>query len=357
MTDRFGQEAQVLSDDVLSADGPVHAAPQVHARTLAPYAAAGILIAVRNGVVGLKTAEVVDAEHIIDITEIFDAAHPPGEAISCHVAPIKQRVAPKLSGGGEAIRWTAGNFLRILVFIQLEQLRMCPDIDTVQRNVDRQVTNDLNALFVGIFLQCIPLFEEEELQHFPEVHFRRKLLLGVPDYMRIVVTQSRLPVLPWSAVIFLFQRHEEGVVLQPVAVEPAEIMVFFRQRILLQELICRFAKDRITFFVENTVIDVIGFAFPVDINIVFLFDETFGTELIQIDEVRITGEGGERLIRRISVTGWTDGKQLPVGLSRFLQEGNKISCGLSHGADTLIGSKGGEVHQNAVTSHGCSPLS
>ena len=58
------EEAQVLGDDGLLAQRAVDGAEQADARSLEPLATAGVLVAKRDGVVGVETAEVVDAQHV-----------------------------------------------------------------------------------------------------------------------------------------------------------------------------------------------------------------------------------------------------------------------------------------------------
>ena len=110
----------------------------------------------------------VDSQYIINMTEIIDSSDPPRIIIFCHLIPVKERIAPQLSCGRKAIRRTTGNFLRHEILIQLKKFRMRPDIHAVLRNINRQITDKINAFVIDILLQTLPLTEEEILQHFPE---------------------------------------------------------------------------------------------------------------------------------------------------------------------------------------------
>ena len=85
--------------------------------------------------------------------------------------PAVNRVAPKLTCGREIIRWNTGYHSRISFIIQVEELRMGPYVRAVHRNKNRNITDDLNALFMRIIHQVIPLLEKAELHEFIEVDF------------------------------------------------------------------------------------------------------------------------------------------------------------------------------------------
>ena len=67
-------------------------------------------------------------------------------------------------------------------------------------------------------------------------------------------------------------------------------------------------------------------AAPADAIELLLLQPSVLNELIEVDEVRIAREGGEGLIRRISVAGRVDRQDLPVGLPGFFEKINKVKA-------------------------------
>ena len=64
--DLRSEKAKVLSDDVLFPQGAVHRLEKIQAGAGPPAAVAGGGVPVRDGVIGLETPEVVDAQRVIE---------------------------------------------------------------------------------------------------------------------------------------------------------------------------------------------------------------------------------------------------------------------------------------------------
>ena len=56
-----------------------------------------------------------------------------------------------------------------MLLIQLEQLPVDPHIRAVQRDVDRDIPDDLHAVLLGICPDTVPLFKKFILAEFPEI--------------------------------------------------------------------------------------------------------------------------------------------------------------------------------------------
>ena len=66
------------------------------------------------------------------------------------IIPSIDRITPQLTICRKSIRRTSGNRDQILFFIQFKELRMRPGIRTVVGNINRNVSDNLNTLFVRI---------------------------------------------------------------------------------------------------------------------------------------------------------------------------------------------------------------
>ncbi len=154
---RVGEEAQVLGNDLPSAQRPVHRFEEVQAGAGLPPPVSGGLVAVRDGVVLVKAPEVVDAQHVEQPELKTDAPQPPAVAILFHHLPVKQGIAPQLAIGRERVRRTARHLHRRQLLVQLELLGDGPHVGAVQRHIDGQVADDGNALPIRPRLQRVPL--------------------------------------------------------------------------------------------------------------------------------------------------------------------------------------------------------
>ena len=111
----------------------------------------------------------VDAQHVVDLALVGDAALPPGVAVMLHKIPVKEGVAPELAAGGEPVGRTARHLGGQQVFVQLELLGVGPYVHAVAGDVDGQIPDDGHPPGVGVLPEGEPLAEEEVLNRLPEV--------------------------------------------------------------------------------------------------------------------------------------------------------------------------------------------
>ena len=94
LTDRVKHLAQILGHDGQAAQSVVQRAEQIHAGALLPAAVAGRGLPCRDRPVGVKAAEVVNAQDVIDGQCMAHAADPPRIAGPAVILPVVERVAP-----------------------------------------------------------------------------------------------------------------------------------------------------------------------------------------------------------------------------------------------------------------------
>ena len=155
--------AKILRNDLLPSKGLLHFAEQIDPGTFFPVTANGIFRTIWNGKILVKATEMIDSYHIIKAEYVAQSGDPP--LISCIsvVIPAVQRISPELSCCGKSVRRASGYSHRHILLIQLEKLRMSPGICTVHSYIDRDISDDLDTFFVGIFFQFHPLFIEFKL--------------------------------------------------------------------------------------------------------------------------------------------------------------------------------------------------
>ena len=134
------------------AQRPFDGAEQLDAGSLFPMAAAGSLVAVGNGIIFIEAAEVVDAGDVVKAEAIVHAADPPLIAGGAVLLPAVEGIAPQLAVFGEGVRRAACHGDGNVFSVQLEQLRMRPCVRAVHGDVNRDIADDLHAVFVGVVL-------------------------------------------------------------------------------------------------------------------------------------------------------------------------------------------------------------
>ena len=88
------EKAQILSNELHLGEPVEQYLHQIHARALDPMTVFGGRIAVRNGPITLKTPEMVDAQHIIQLGGPVYPANPPAVAVRLHGLPAIEGIAP-----------------------------------------------------------------------------------------------------------------------------------------------------------------------------------------------------------------------------------------------------------------------
>ncbi len=139
------------------------------AGSLAPFPFFRCEIAIRNGIITGNTDKVINPYDIIHLCRKSHTVFPPCKSVIFHLIPVIKRVAPQLTCRAEIIRRHTGNRDGTAIFIELEQIRMPPDVCTVQRHVNRNITNDLNPVIICIRFQLTPLPVKLKLAELPEI--------------------------------------------------------------------------------------------------------------------------------------------------------------------------------------------
>jgi glycosyltransferase involved in cell wall biosynthesis len=74
------------------------------------------------------------------------------ESVCFHALPVVERITPKLARTAEVVGRHAGDDERAAVLVQLELIRIGPDVRRVLGHEDRQVADDLDAALVAVVL-------------------------------------------------------------------------------------------------------------------------------------------------------------------------------------------------------------
>ena len=259
----------------------------------------------------------VNSYYIIQLEAVPQTGNPPLVTGISVIIPTIQRIAPKLSVCGKSIRRASCNCSRHIVLIQLKQLRMCPGICTVHCHINRNISDNLDTLTVGIRLQLIPLLKEFKLQILLELNIKIQLLAIIIQRISISQTDIFRPLGPCMAVKTVFQCHKQCIIGQPPLIFSHKLLIFL---ILadVASLIC-FAKKWETFLIQFLIVDIIFFLSEICRITLFFRQNTFFDQCLQTDKIWISGKSRKRLIRGIPITCRSNGKDLPVGLSRLLQ--------------------------------------
>ncbi len=102
-------------------------------------------IAGRDLVVISERPEVIDPEEVVEFSGSPDPAYPPVVPSLPERGPVIDGVPPELPGPAEEIRRHPCHNSGAEVFIELEDLRVLPDIDAIIGDVYRYIPDDLDA--------------------------------------------------------------------------------------------------------------------------------------------------------------------------------------------------------------------
>ena len=165
--------------------------------------------------------------------------------------------------------------------------------------------------------------------------------------VRLPQTQSFRPVQPGLAAQGVFQRHEQGVVLQPAPVLLYKGFVGFIRRKPLK----RQPQHVHPVGVHGTKIYPLRVISPGNVLNFLFFQQSFVHQGVQVDEIVAARAGAQGLVGGVAVARGSQGQDLPAPLSGLDQKVHKGIGVLPHGADAVRGRQGGNMHQNSAFAH------
>jgi len=137
---------------------------------------------------------------------------PPIVAVFFVSFPVVERIAPELSVFGEVVGRAAGNGFRVAFLgVELKEFWVLPDIGAVESNENRNIADDLDASFLGVFLNGSPLPESKVLEEALSFDFAGELGLKFVFFRFGVGTDAGGPFGPGSAAEVVFEGNKIGV--------------------------------------------------------------------------------------------------------------------------------------------------
>jgi len=209
------QIAQIFGDNPHLRQSAANCAHKIAAGTDTPMPVHRCLFLRIHRVISGKSAEMVDPNHIKHGTCITQTTDPPLIAGTFVFLPAVKRIAPKLPIRRKRIRRASGHFGQIAGLVNLKQLRLCPKIAGIRRNIDWDVADNGNSPLICIAFQRGPLLIEPILKHLPVPDLIRAANPCLLDCLRITVAQRLWPFYESLLAIFLLERHEKRIIRQP----------------------------------------------------------------------------------------------------------------------------------------------
>ena len=344
--DLRGQVAQVLGNDAALTQTLVHGLDERTVRTLFPVAARCRFVPGGDGVVALKAAEVVDADHVVNGGGVLHPALPPGKVRGLMPGPVVERVAPELAVGGKGVWRAAGHLGQVDLPIGLEELRVGPQVAGIRADIDGNVTHQLHAFCIGIGLEGVPLGVEEELHGLVIIHLLRQPGPGGGQCFRLTGAQSIRPVGEACLMLLGLDGHEQGVILQPEVLPGAERVVGLRGG--GQQPVGGLFQHQRALAVEGTIINGTHRLGGGQLG---LGQETLLDQQPVINEIGVACESGKALVRAVSVAGRANGQDLPIGLLRSGQKIHKRERFFAQCANAKGAWQAEHGHQDAACTH------
>src|SRR5262249_33925927 len=134
-------ETKILGNERKDAQLSLHRVEEVSARTWDPMPGSSRRHAARYMPGGREPTKMIQANHIYVREQRAYTIDAPAIASALHRVPVIDRVSPQLSLRAEVIGGHASHKLWSMLFIQQEQLGICPNIGRVRRNEKGQVAD------------------------------------------------------------------------------------------------------------------------------------------------------------------------------------------------------------------------
>ena len=230
--------AQILCDNRFFTETCFNHLKQLNTRTFFPVTIHRGFVLCRDGEIFIKASEMVDSDNVIQSKAPGDPCYPPVIAGISVMIPAIQRIAPQLSVCRKSIGRTTCNCGGFSLLIQLEHLRMCPDVRAVICHIDRNVTNDLQSLIIGIFFKFLPLCKKQILKPYIKADLFRIVGLVIPHRIIPAIANILCPLIPAVSAKNILHCHEQAIVIQPPGIFCPECCKL-RVRLLQASLICQ----------------------------------------------------------------------------------------------------------------------
>ena len=334
LADRRCDVAEILRNDMNIAELLLYLPEEAHAGALDPFAVLRGLLAVRDLVILIERAEMIDAEYITELKAAPDPADPPLVMCLFQIFPVIDRIAPELTVRGKCIRRASGDLRRHIFLVEEEHFRVRPGVRAVDSGVERNIPDDLHAFFIRIAVKLFPLLLELILLEGEELDHVEMLRGGFDQSIRISGAEIFVPLRPGLPAVCKLDCHIQAVIVQPVGVFLLEVLIF-RIRIL-KEPVAGLLQHFEAVIIESAIIDSIDKRAEIVFPHLMYREQAVLDQQIRAYKVRISGEGRKTLVRRVAETGRSEGKHLPVALPRLDKEVDKIICLLRKASDPVL---------------------
>jgi len=224
-------------------------------------------------------------------------------------------------------------------------------IRTVERDEDGDVSDYFDPLLIGVILQVFPLAEEKILNKlmFGDgiAHLSVEILRDGPFVGSVFLG----PIDPRTVFKVLLERTEECVGLEPVGVFPLECgpaaVGFLDRRAVCHEALGGKVEKAGPKMPESTEINSCSIARSGRGNLVFV-EKAETDEIVQIDEIGISGKSGKALVGGIPVAGRSEGAGLPEGETAVREQVHETEGFFANCPDPGGAGKSRRVEENAA---------
>jgi hypothetical protein len=137
------------------------------------------------------------------------------EPVRLHAVPAIERAPPPLAALGEIVGRHAGDVDRTERVVELEELRVRPDVRAVHRHVDGRVANQADAPLARGAACLFPVAKEEPLEVRLILDFVAVRVGGLRERLRVAAPERGFPRRPVGTAAGVFERDVEGPVGKP----------------------------------------------------------------------------------------------------------------------------------------------
>ena len=157
----------------------------------------------------------INSHYIIQTETVCNSFYPPFiSGIAMHF-PVVQWISPELSCCRKSVRRATCNLYRTVFFIEFKEPWICPCVSTVHCHIDRNVTDDPDAIFICIRFEFHPLLAEFELHILLKFDFKIHFFSVIIECILPAKTDVLSPFAPRNTAEAFLHCHKKCIVLQP----------------------------------------------------------------------------------------------------------------------------------------------
>ncbi len=205
-------DAQILCNNIRLWKFMSYNGKKFSSNAFAPFSFYGIFCTILHSPISVKRPKMVNSQFVIKFEHSFNSVTKPPKIVLSHFVIVIKWISPQLPLCTKIVRRNTSDFFRLIVFIQIEILWICPNIHAVIWNINRHISNDTNVHLINLLFSHLPLLLEKILFANIISQFARIFIHKFANSTMVMILKLILPLKPRLATMQIFQCHKNCIV-------------------------------------------------------------------------------------------------------------------------------------------------